>query len=76
MSDFSTAFPNSSKDSSSTARRTSACPMREIALDGGEPPIRVYDTSGPQDHDVERRACRSCATPWVRPRGDDARRMP
>src|SRR5437588_503733 len=26
--------------------------MREIALSGGEPPLRVYDTSGPQDHDV------------------------
>ncbi|HJS48435.1 MAG TPA: hypothetical protein VJ773_10655, partial [Gemmatimonadales bacterium] len=23
-------------------------PMREIALSGGEPPLRVYDTSGPQ----------------------------
>ena len=27
-------------------------PMREIALSGGEPPVRVYDTSGPQGHDV------------------------
>ena len=27
-------------------------PMREIALSGGEPPLRVYDTSGPQGHDV------------------------
>jgi phosphomethylpyrimidine synthase len=26
--------------------------MREIALSGGEPPLRVYDTSGPQGHDV------------------------
>ena len=30
--------------------------MREIALPGGEPPLRVYDTSGPQDHDVDGRA--------------------
>ena len=30
--------------------------MREIALSGGEPPLRVYDTSGPQDHDVDGRA--------------------
>ena len=29
--------------------------MREIALAGGEPPLRVYDTSGPQDHDVDER---------------------
>src|ERR1700755_626833 len=28
-------------------------PMREIALSGGERPIRVYDTSGPQGHDVK-----------------------
>jgi phosphomethylpyrimidine synthase len=27
-------------------------PMREIALSGGEPPLRVYDTSGPQGVDV------------------------
>jgi len=27
-------------------------PMREIHLSGGEPPLRVYDTSGPQGHDV------------------------
>ena len=26
--------------------------MREIALSSGEPPLRVYDTSGPQGHDV------------------------
>jgi len=25
---------------------------REISLSGGEPPLRVYDTSGPQGHDV------------------------
>jgi phosphomethylpyrimidine synthase len=27
-------------------------PVREIALSGGEPPFRVYDTSGPQGIDV------------------------
>jgi len=27
-------------------------PMREIALSGGEPPLRVYDATGPQGHDV------------------------
>jgi phosphomethylpyrimidine synthase len=27
-------------------------PQREIALSGGEPPLRVYDTSGPAGHDV------------------------
>ncbi len=27
-------------------------PLREIALSGGEPPLRVYDTSGPAGYDV------------------------
>jgi phosphomethylpyrimidine synthase len=27
-------------------------PLREISLSGGEPPLRVYDTSGPEGHDV------------------------
>ena len=27
-------------------------PVREITLSGGEPPLQVYDTSGPQGHDV------------------------
>src|SRR5436190_22271542 len=27
-------------------------PERQISLSGGEPPLRVYDTSGPQGHDV------------------------
>src|SRR3989440_4961228 len=51
MSEFTTAFPHSTKihvDGPQGVR----VPMREIALSGGEPPLRVYDTSGPQDHDV------------------------
>jgi phosphomethylpyrimidine synthase len=46
------AFPNSTKvyvDGPQGVR----VPMREIALSGGEPPLRVYDTSGPQGLDVE-----------------------
>jgi phosphomethylpyrimidine synthase len=45
------AFPNSTKvylEGSSGIR----VPMREIALSGGEPPLRVYDTSGPRGRDV------------------------
>ncbi|HEX5387834.1 MAG TPA: phosphomethylpyrimidine synthase ThiC [Gemmatimonadales bacterium] len=48
---FAEAFPNSTKiylDGSRGVR----VPMREIALSGGEPPLRVYDTSGPQGSDV------------------------
>ncbi len=49
--DYGEAFPNSKKiyvDGPQGIR----VPMREIALSGGEPPLRVYDTSGPQGFDV------------------------
>jgi phosphomethylpyrimidine synthase len=52
MSDLTTAFPNSSKihvDGPQGVR----VPMREIALDGGRSSTRVYDTSGPQGHEVK-----------------------
>jgi phosphomethylpyrimidine synthase len=49
--DFASAFPASRKvhvEGPSGVR----VPMREIAVSGGEPPLRVYDTSGPHDVDV------------------------
>src|SRR5262252_1580829 len=52
MSDFSAAYPNSGKifvDGPQGVR----VPMREIALESGKSSIRVYDTSGPQGHDVK-----------------------
>jgi phosphomethylpyrimidine synthase len=52
MSEFSTAFPNSQKVFVEGGQGVRV-PMREIALSKGEPPLRVYDTSGPQDHDVK-----------------------
>ena len=45
------AFPNSTRvfvDGPGGLR----VPMREIALSGGEPPLRVYDTSGPDGCDA------------------------
>jgi phosphomethylpyrimidine synthase len=48
--DFDQAFPRSHKvhvDAPGGIR----VPMREITLSGGEPPLRVYDTSGPQNID-------------------------
>src|SRR5215204_751304 len=51
MSEFSTAFPNSQKVFVEGEQGVRV-PMREIALSKGEPPLRVYDTSGPQGHDV------------------------
>ena len=52
MSEFATAFPNSQKvfvDGPQGVR----VPMREVSLSRDEPSIRLYDTSGPQGHDVK-----------------------
>jgi phosphomethylpyrimidine synthase len=49
--DYGEAFPNSKKIYVEGPQGIRV-PMREIALSGSEPPLRVYDTSGPQGHDV------------------------
>src|SRR5438477_7801699 len=51
MSEFSQAFPQSRKVYVEGPPQVSV-PMREIALTGAEPPLRVYDTSGPQGYDA------------------------
>src|SRR3954470_20361451 len=61
-SDFTSAFPNSRKVHSEVGELR--VPMREIALSGGEPPLRVYDTSGPQGHDV-RDGLPELRQPWI-----------
>ena len=64
---FEEAYPNSRKvyvDGPQGVR----VPMREIALGGGEPPLRVYDTSGPHAVDV-RAGLPKLRQPWI-----DARR--
>src|SRR4051794_6482114 len=43
-------------------------PVREISLSGGEPPMRVYDTSGPQGHPV-REGLPRLGEPWILARG-------
>jgi phosphomethylpyrimidine synthase len=48
--DFTTAFPNSRKVY--VEDHGVRVPFREIALGGGEAPLRVYDTSGPHGFDV------------------------
>ena len=53
--DFDSAFPSSRKVYVEAAAGVRV-PMREIALSGGEPPLRVYDTSGPQRARRPRRA--------------------
>ena len=49
--DYGEAFPNSKKVYVEGPHGIRV-PVREIALSGGEPPLRVYDSSGPQGHDV------------------------
>jgi phosphomethylpyrimidine synthase len=44
-------------------------PMREISLSGGEPALRVYDTSGPEGHDV-RVGLSQVRRDWILNRGD------
>jgi phosphomethylpyrimidine synthase len=61
--EYGDAFPNSRKvyvDGPAGIR----VPMREIALSGGEPPLRVYDTSGPQGFDV-REGLPSLRGEWI-----------
>jgi len=60
MIDFATAYPNSRKMYDERTARITAdgpditlrVPVRAVTLGGGEPPVRLYDTSGPQGHDV------------------------
>jgi phosphomethylpyrimidine synthase len=56
------AFPNSTK-AYVDGPRGIRVPMREISLSGGEPPLRVYDTSGPgSDPEVGLPKLRA---PWI-----------
>jgi phosphomethylpyrimidine synthase len=67
-SDFASAFPNSRKvyvEGVAAVR----VPMREITLGGGEAPLRVYDTSGPQGHDV-REGLPQLRRDWIAARGE------
>jgi phosphomethylpyrimidine synthase len=64
--DFAAAYPGSRKVL--VAGTGVQVPMREIALSGGEPPLRVYDTSGPQGYDV-RDGLPPLRREWIRSRG-------
>jgi phosphomethylpyrimidine synthase len=51
-------------------------PVRRISLSGGEPPLDVYDTSGPQGHDPHK-GLPKLRKPWIEARmkeGDDGNR--
>jgi phosphomethylpyrimidine synthase len=58
----------------SGARSDIRVPMREIILSGGEPPLRLYDTSGPYtDTDTQtdiKRGLPPLRSPWVLGRAD------
>ncbi len=61
--DYGEAFPNSRKVYVD-GRHGVRVPMREIGLSGGEPPLRVYDPSGPPGHDV-REGLPPLRLPWL-----------
>jgi phosphomethylpyrimidine synthase len=65
---FEAAFPASRKVYLEGSLPSIAVPLREIALSGGEPPLRVYDTSGPGGHDV-RAGLPPLREPWIQARG-------
>ncbi len=66
--DYPGAFPNSRKVHVEGSRGIRV-PMREVHLTGGEPPLRVYDTSGPRELDV-REGLPPLREAWIRERGD------
>ncbi|HEX7049918.1 MAG TPA: phosphomethylpyrimidine synthase ThiC [Longimicrobiales bacterium] len=66
--DYGDAYPNSRKVYVE-GRHGVRVPMREITLSGGEPPLRVYDTSGPRGGDV-REGLPPLRREWILGRGD------
>src|SRR5690606_17721335 len=66
--DFDSAFPASRKVYVEGPHGIRV-PMREITLSGGEPPLRVYDTSGPRGCDV-REGLPKLRRDWILARGD------
>ena len=68
--DVDAAFPNSRKIHVPGPHGVRV-PMRETALSGGEPPLRVYDTSGPRSIDVHV-GLPPLRRDWILARGDVA----
>ena len=72
MIDFASAYPNSRRvfEERTTALTpggtpvTLRVPVREVTLSGGEPAVRLYDTSGPQGHDVQA-GLPKLREPWI-----------
>jgi phosphomethylpyrimidine synthase len=68
QADFADAFPHSRKVYVEGGQGVRV-PMREIALSGGQPSLRVYDTSGPHDIDVHV-GLPPIREDWIAGRGD------
>jgi phosphomethylpyrimidine synthase len=66
-SDYGDAFPNSRRRFLEGPRGLRV-PVREIHLSGGEPPLRVYDTSGPRGTDI-RSGLPPVRRSWIEGRG-------
>jgi phosphomethylpyrimidine synthase len=75
---FAEAFPNSVKVFDQTSVDTPhgrvelRVPAREVTLGGGEKPVRLYDTSGPQGHDP-RQGLPKLRESWIAARRADAK---
>ena len=65
-SDYGDAYPNSRKVY--FGETDVRVPMREVSLSGGEPPVRLYDASGPQGTDV-REGIPTVRRDWISARG-------
>ena len=78
MIDFATVYPNSRKTHVEVEASlapdgpgaTLKVPVREVTLVGGEPPVRLYDTSGPQGVNV-REGLPKLRAPWIAARRVD-----
>ena len=74
---FAEAYPNSRKVFDETfidtphGRVPLRVPVREVSLSGGEPPVRLYDTSGPQGRDP-REGLPKLRESWIAPRRADS----
>ena len=68
MNEFERAYPHSEKIYLEGSRGIRV-PVRRISLTGGEPPVDVYDTTGPQGVDV-RQGLPALREDWIRGRED------
>ena len=67
ISDYGEAYPKSQKTYQGNGRVR--VPMREVTLSGGEPSVRLYDTSGPRGIDP-RLGLPPVRRKWIDERGD------